>query len=181
MLSPMTPEPLVLLQPSCGDLPASRSCGRGELGLLLEPAACAVRSGHSKALLGTSLASALSSPTPFPTCFPEVPAPWLRPQSGCPEPLDASTQLLTLPPGPGTDPPPPGCFGWEAGLASDAPELRWGKVGGCDPPGPRVKADAALSAPGLCHSHPCTADQQQDFDAEAEEFPFSWDLGWVGG
>ena len=69
----------------------------------------------------------------------------------------------------------------EAGLASDAPELRWGKVGGCDPPGPRVKADAALSAPGLCHSHPCTADQQQDFDAEAEEFPFSWDLGWVGG
>ena len=186
LLSPVTREPSTLLQPSCGDLPAPRSRGRGELGLLLEPAACAVRSGHSEALLGTSLASALSSPTPFPTCCPEVPVPWLRPQSGSPEPLDsplvASTQLLTLPPGQGSDPPPsPCCFGWEAGLASDGPELSWGKVGGCDLPGPRVKADAGLSALGLCHSHPCTADQQQDFDAEAEEFPFSWDLGCVCG
>ena len=47
LLSPVTREPSTLLQPSCGDLPAPRSRGRGELGLLLEPAACAVRSGPS--------------------------------------------------------------------------------------------------------------------------------------
>lgn len=79
LLSPKTPEPSTLLQLSCGGLPAPRSRGRRELGLLLELAACAVRSGHSEALLGTSLASALPSPTPFPTCLPEVPAPWLGP------------------------------------------------------------------------------------------------------
>ena len=183
LLSPKTPEPSTLPQLCCGGLPAPRSRGQRELGLLLEPAVCAVGSGHSKTLLGTSLTSALPSPTPFSTCLPEVPAPWLQPQTGSPEPWDSplvtSTQLLTPPPGRGLDPPTsPCCFGWEAGLASDAPELSCGEVGGCSLPGPRVKADAALSA--LHHFHPCTADQQQDFDAEAEEFPFSWDPGGVG-
>lgn len=48
---------------------------------------------------------------------------------------------------------------------------------GCDLPRPRLHAEAAQTALGLRHSHPCIADQQPGFDAEAEEFPFSWDLG----
>lgn len=132
----------------------------GELGLLLEPAACAVRSGHSEALLGNlpGLGSLLTHSLPHLFWFLAL-AP--TPVRLSHEPLGISTQLLTLPPGPGADPPLLlAALDGEAGLASDAPELCYqGKVGGCDPPGPRVKADAALSAPGLCGSHPCTADQ----------------------
>lgn len=47
---------------------------------------------------------------------------------------------------------------------------------GCDRPGPSVRANAAPGFLGLGHSH-SLVDRQPGSDAEAEEFPFSWDLG----
>lgn len=99
-------------------------------------------------------------------------------------PSVSPTQLLTLPSERGLDLLPL-LAAWH-GLGRHAwPQmplsLAGGRVGGpsrsgCDRPGPSVRANAAPGFLGLGHSH-SLVDRQLGSDAEAEEFPFSWDLG----